>query len=283
MTITILGANGKLGAMIANGARQAGLVWQTQARAGEASIIWSGDFEEPAAKHVLKSDSVLINMIGKTGGDPADMQAANVDFVRSLLHHAAMKGIAHVVLASSAAVYGMGDGRAFKETDQTKPTTPYGLSKVAMERLAEKAKVPVTILRIGNVAGADALLAAARRFVDLHKPMDLHRLRNGDAPRRSYIGPDDLFHAIHRLTKPHDGPPRIVNVAHPQSVSLDSMLRAYKAQVLPELEWQDTPLPDGVPGCVTLNTDTLQHLVEMSEYSDPADAFVAQMNNTPIL
>jgi len=197
----------------------------------------------------------LINMIGKTGGDPADMQAANVDFVRSLLHHAAMKGIAHVVLASSAAVYGMGDGRAFKETDQTKPTTPYGLSKVAMERLAEKAKVPVTILRIGNVAGADALLAAARRFVDLHKPMDLHRLRNGDAPRRSY----------------------------PQSVSLDSMLRAYKAQVLPELEWQDTPLPDGVPGCVTLNTDTLQHLVEMSEYSDPADAFVAQMNNTPIL
>jgi UDP-glucose 4-epimerase len=69
----------------------------------------------------------------------------------------------------------------------------------------------------------------------------------------------------------------MINVTHPQPVSLDDMLRAYKTHHIPQLTWVDMPAPNGISHRVTLSTDKLQSFVNFQEYGDPADAMVRQM------
>lgn len=288
MTTTLLGANSKLGSILVSHARRAGLKWRTQTRSGAADVIWSGEFEGPAVEKIVQRDSTIINMIGVTSGDTQAMIDANEHFVTRLLHTARHTGVGHVVLMSSAAVYGIADKTPVHENAPLQPITPYGETKANMERIAQlipiaPSPMAITILRIGNVAGADALFAAAKRHAETRKPMQLHRLPDGTAPVRSYIGPRDLFDAVHALSARHEGPARVVNVAHPQPVRLDAMLQAYKSHLLPDLEWGDAPLPDGVPAVVTLSTDKLDEFVKFPHYNDPADAFVAQMVQAPTL
>ena len=71
--------------------------------------------------------------------------------------------------------------------------------------------------------------------------------------------------------------PRIVNIAHPQPVTLDSVLRAYRTHLLPNLTWLNSPAPNGTIPSVTLSTDKLQGFVKFEEYNDPANAMAAQM------
>lgn len=278
MTVTILGSNGKLGAVLASHARREGLGWRCQARTAAADFNWSGDFDA-VPDNLFAQGGTLINMIGTTKPDAAVLHDTNVRFVQDLLAKAAQSGVAHVVLASSAAVYGDGDA-PFDETAPLSPMAPYGNSKVAMEQAALAfgtiASPAITILRIGNVAGSDALSRVAQSRNADGTQMHLHRYEDGSAPVRSYIGPHDLFRAIKALTVPHEGAPRIVNITHPQPVALDDMLYAYRACIWPNLRWVDAPVPDGIPKVVTLSADKVQRFVKFDKYPKPAIAFVRQ-------
>jgi UDP-glucose 4-epimerase len=77
-------------------------------------------------------------------------------------------GECHLIFASSGgAVYGSGpaDGVAFRETDECRPLSPYGIQKLAMEHYlrtaSEQGWLRATVLRISNAYGE--LLAAERR------------------------------------------------------------------------------------------------------------------------
>ena len=282
LTTTLLGANGKLGAILACFAKRSGLGWRTQSRTELTDLQWSGAFDDPAADSVFVQGVTLINMIGYTGPDEELLHDINIRFVKDLLVKAADTGVAHVVLASSAAVYGAGDDTPFDENHSLKPITPYGVSKSKMEDIAHRLSATstspaITILRIGNIAGADALSAAANCQVRGGTPMPLHRFPDGTAALRSYIGPRDLFDVVCALSEPHNGPLRTINVAQPQPVSLDDMLRAYKTHHIPQLTWVDMPAPDSIPHRVTLSTDKVQSFVNSEEYDEPADAMVQQM------
>lgn len=283
MTSTILGANGKLGAILSHFAARAGLPWQTQARDGSADIMWSGDMHDPAAGRIFTKGATLINMIGQTATTRDGFQDSNVRFVRDLLSKATQTGVAHVVLASSAAVYGAGDETPFVEDTPLHPVTPYGISKATMEDVAhtfskDNDAPAITILRIGNVGGADALSAFAERHIAAGTSMPLHRFTDGTAPLRSYIGPRDLFNVIRALALPHKGPPRVVNVTHPQPLALDAVLNAYRTHLMPDLRWVDTPAPIEALRSVTLSTENVQKYVSLAKYGDPADAMARQIS-----
>lgn len=282
MNTTLLGANGKLGTILACCAARAGLGWRTQSRTNLTDIQWSSDFDDSATNSVFVQGVTLINMIGYTGTDEKLLRDINVRFVKDLLVKAVDTGVAHVVLASSAAVYGAGGDTSFDENDPLQPITSYGVSKSKMEEFAHRiaatsASPAITILRIGNIVGADALSAAANGHVRAGTPMPLHRFPDGTAALRSYIAPRDLFDVVCALSTPHNGTLRMINVAHPQPVSLDDMLRAYKTHHIPQLTWVDIPAPNGIPHRVTLSTDRVQSFVNFQEYDDPADAMVRQM------
>lgn len=263
-------------------ARLAGADWRTQARRAPADVIWSGDMHAPKADRIFESGSTLINLIGYTGPDEARLQVDNVTFVQTLLAKAADTGVAHVILASSAATYGAGGDAPFLETDPLTPLTAYGASKAAMERaalkFAKQSGTPaITIARIGSVAGADSLTAAAKRHVAAGTTLQLHRFKDGTTPLRPYIGPRDLFVALNALCAPHGGAARIINVVHPVPVTLESVLTAYRTHTMPDLKWSHTPAPPDIPPRITMSSNALQQLVKLDEYGDPADALGRQV------
>lgn len=283
--VVILGAQGRLGAMIAAYAKHAGLGWKTQARRAPADIVWSGDMDSAEAKKVFRTGATLVNMIGATSGDATRLHDANARFVEDLLAASAKAGVGHVILCSSAAIYGRAGSEPCRETDAPTPITPYGDSKAAMERIAKTLSadkvfrasgVKITVLRIGNVAGADALLAAAERHTMAGTPMPLHRFEDGAAATRSYIGPRDLFEVI-RAAITSDVAHRTINVVHLQAVTLDDLSAAYRDHLLPDLTWQDTPAPETVPPVVTLSADKVSRFVPFSTLMDPTDDLAAQV------
>ena len=280
MGVTVLGANGKIGRNLMACARVAQLGWRAQARTGQADIIWSGDMAQSSA--VFERGGTIINMIGHTGTDAALLHDVNVRFVEDMLVQAASAGVAHVILASTAAVYGNAGLAPLDEETSLHPTSPYGRSKAMMEDVARNfAANPhspaITILRIGNVAGCDALMAAAQHHVAVKTAMPLHYFANGATLQRSYIGPRDLFRAIKGLATPHADGLRVFNVVHPQPVGLDGLLAGYRAHVVPAREWVRTPAPTGTIPSVTLCTRRLQSQVTFEHFENPADAFTAQV------
>ncbi len=282
MTTYLLGANGRIGRTLHHHAERIGLGWQTQTRASGGDVQWSGDFHDPSCADLFRHGTTLINMIGQTGTNQEKLEATNVQFVKSLIKRASDTGVAHIILASSAAVYGDHGGAPLTEDAELKPLNEYGESKARMEDAVHEAAasqiIPaISILRIGNVAGSDSLLTAARKHMALGKKVPIHRFSSGAAPLRSYIGPHDLFTVVNALSQPHDRSVRTLNVVASNPVYLDDALAAYKTYLLPELEWTDTPAPKGTPEEITLSTKNLDHLVTLPEIEDYAFEMARQV------
>jgi UDP-glucose 4-epimerase len=276
---TLLGSNGRLGGMLKRHAIRTGLDWTFQQRNGPSGLSWSGDFNDPEAEAIFGEGDTIINMVGETGADQDRLEATNIHFVHALLNRAKNAGVAHVVLASTAAVYGPGHGAPFAESDALWPVTAYGVSKVAMEETAYACTngPAITILRIGNVAGADALLSAAYQCTSRGQPLSLHRFSNGSAAERSYIGPSSLAEVVTKLAQRATRGVQILNIAHPMPVYLDDLLAGYKAHLLPDLTWESAPAPDGVPPSVVLDTSALCEIHSFEDTTDPADLFARQV------
>ncbi|WP_296419550.1 NAD-dependent epimerase/dehydratase family protein [Pseudooctadecabacter sp.] len=280
MQTVILGAQGQLGGVLHRHARRAGLDWTGQGRRAGADVIWS--LQDKPAEAVFPENGTIINMIGYAGPDEDALQQANIDATDRILTLAKAHGVAHVILASSAAVYGNAGTAPITEEAPLSPLTPYADSKVRMEALAQAAagvagSPAITILRIGNVAGSDALTTIARRRIAAGAAMDLHRFADGTAPVRSYIGPRDLFDVVAALAPQPPAAIRTVNVAAPDPVPLDHVMTAYKTHVLPDLVWQDAPAPDSVPKRVILSIQALRALVDLPSASDYATHMARQV------
>jgi UDP-glucose 4-epimerase len=152
----------------------------------------------------------------------------NVHIGEAVLQSAVTTGVQRVLLASSQAVYKVGDGLPMAEDAPTLPVGHYGAAKLAMERAVERfrrADIDLCCLRIGNVAGADAMLInAAKATTD--SPVKIDRFGTGSGPVRSYIGPATLARVlVALLLNPFPLPP-VLNVAAPQPVAMADLVVA---------------------------------------------------------
>lgn len=176
--------------------------------------------------------------------------ALNAELARAALHAAEGRP---VLLASSAAVYGVpAPGALCREEDSPTPAAAYGAAKADMEAAVAGAPGAI-VLRIGNVAGADALLGRAAPVEG--RALDI--LPDGHAPRRSYIGPQALAAALARLARlaaTGAALPRVINLALPGAVGMDALLDAAGES------WQPRPAPVGAIPCVELD---LRRAVEL--------------------
>lgn len=129
-----------------------------------------------------------------------------------------------------------------------------------MEKVVHKAQseTAVTALRIGNVAGADAILGGWR------PGMQIDRFPDGRTPSRSYIGPVTLARVLHALCQADKLPP-ILNVAAPGAVEMGALLDAAG------LAWQPKPAPAAAIPEVRLDTNALERHVDFTpETQTPA-------------
>ena len=238
MDLVILGAGGKLGRLLRPLFPQRAR-WLTRADV---------DIHDTAAMHVaLRGADAVICMAGvtNTSAQPLHM---NTDVAVRTLDAARDASSGRVFLLSSAAVYGAATG-ACAEDGPTAPDSKYGESKLAMERVALQHPHPSTVLRLGNVAGADAILAG---WVP---GFQLDQLPDGSTPRRSYIGPNALARTLAALART-SALPHLLNVAAPGCVQMGALLDAAR------LEWKPQPATTATIPTVNLDTTRLRMFTE---------------------
>jgi len=276
--ILVLGASGRLGAMLRRVWPAGQGLWQ--ARAGPESGSGQGGADwlrlDPLAEPAALADAAgradaILGLAGVTpaaaarGADMADNIALGLAAVR-----AGAAARVPVLLASSVAVYGARGG-VLSETAPLAPVSAYGRAKAEMEAraadLATELGVAVTSLRIGNVAGADAILGGWRAG------FALDRFADGRTPRRSYIGPATLAHVLGdlalRAARRRDLPGAL-NIAAPGAVEMGALLDAAG------LAWAPRPAPQGAIPEVALDVTALAGLVPLDPKAGTAQMLVAE-------
>ncbi|MEP2581071.1 MAG: hypothetical protein ABJH75_25990, partial [Roseibium sp.] len=151
------------------------------------------------------------------------------------------------------------------------PLSDYGRAKAAMERrgaeLGAARGVAVTALRIGNVAGVDAILGGwAPGF-------RLDQFADGRTPRRSYIGVQTLASVLHDLIAAPDLP-GVLNVAAPGGIEMGALLDAAN------LGWTPRAAPDTAIADVQLCTDRLAGITGLEAADNEAAGMVEQWRKT---
>src|SRR5271170_1695803 len=98
------------------------------------------------------------SLVGESVAEPAKYWSANLGGSIALLEAMREFGVRTIVFSSTAAVYGEPERTPITETDPTRPTSPYGASKLAVDTtLTEFARLygfAAVSLRYFNVAGA---------------------------------------------------------------------------------------------------------------------------------
>lgn len=261
--LLVLGGSGRLGGLLRRvwslpGSAAPQLVWQARrpgdfAAFGGPSVVFDPLAEPGALARAVAAAEAVLLLAGPTRGT-AEALSAHAALAGAVLDCA---GGRPVLLASSAAVYGRPAGRLCHEEDAPAPISDYGRAKAAMEAVAA-GRPGAVVLRIGNVAGADALLGQPA-------PPGGRRLQvfaDGRAPRRSYIGPQALARALARLVRLAVGGttaggaasggaalPGVINLALPGAVGMEALLRAAGEG------WQADPAPPEAIAAVELAVD----------------------------
>jgi UDP-glucose 4-epimerase len=122
-----------------------------------------GSLRECAAEVLSDGTEAVLHfaaksLVGESMADPAKYWSNNLGGTITLLEAMREIGVRTIVFSSTAAVYGEPERTPIEETDPTRPTNPYGASKLAVDTtLTEYARLygfgPVS-LRYFNVAGA---------------------------------------------------------------------------------------------------------------------------------
>lgn len=251
MGIVVLGAGGQLGRLLRPVfPRAASWVMRSDVDICDAAALQAA---------LVGADAVLC-LAGVTPARPEPM-ALNTDLAIRTLDAAKAAGAGRVFLFSSASVYGRASG-VQGEDSAAVPLSPYGVAKLDMERATHAHAHPKTVLRVGNVAGADAILGGWRAG------FTLDTFEDGTTPRRSYIAPVRLACVLADLCVARDLPP-LMNVAAPGSVQMGALLDAAG------LAWRPRPADGETIGEVTLDTARLERFTAFEPSDSTPDGIVA--------
>lgn len=280
--VLVMGATGRIGTILRRTWAPGRALWQmrtesaaestaesTTGLAGDAADLAVLDpLGDPAAlARAAQGCGAVLCLAGVTptaaalGRDMADNAALALAAVRA----AAGAGVP-VLLASSAAVYG-DSAEDLTEASPRRPLSDYGRAKAGMEEqaadLGARLGVPVTALRIGNVAGSDAILGGWR------PGFRLDRFADGHTPRRSYIGPLTLARVLGDLVQA-GGLPRVLNLAAPGTVEMGALLDAAG------LDWTARPAPPGTIAEVRLDVSALLGFTALTPKDSLPEILVAE-------
>lgn len=236
---------------------------------GADGICW--DMDQPPPDLPQAAGRALFDFSGVTprsGGDPG----RNLLLARQAAVAARRWGAAHLFLTSSSSVVGATGPGGVDEARAHAPLGAYGRAMAAVERWADEAvhAVPVTVLRLGNVAGAGAPFDSAAA----PGPVRLDRFANGQGPLRSYAGPAGLAKLVVTLTervRAGQPLPRLLNVAGQRPTAMADIL----AHLGKPVDW--TAAPAEAVACAVLDTTRLEALAPGCMGDGDAGALVADV------
>lgn len=266
--ILVLGATGRIGRVLRQCWGGDAALWQARTpQKGPGWALFDPLGDAAALADAAQGVSAILCLSGVTnvraanGGDMAD----NTHLARAAIRAAAGSG-ARVLLASSAAVYGNQPG-VLGESTPLAPLSDYGRAKADMEDMAIKTGsdlgVSTCSLRIGNIAGLDAILGGWR------PGFQLDRFADGRTPRRSYIGMATLARTLGDLLAA-PALPHTLNIALPQLVEMGALLDAA------DLAWQPRPAPDSAIAEVALDVSALGAFTSVPRAASLPETLVAE-------
>ena len=219
-----------------------------------------------------------LSLVGESVLEPAHYFRTNVAGTVNLLDAIHAAGVSRLVFSSTAAVYGEPDEIPISETAPTRPTNPYGASKLAVDQLigyqAAAHDLSAVSLRYFNVAGASG------RQGELHSP-ETHLIplvlqaASGQRPAVSIFGTDypthdgtairDYIHvedlaAAHvlALEAAQSAGHRIYNLGNGSGFSVREVLDAAAAVVGREIPAVAAPRRAGDPAALVASSDLIR-------------------------
>lgn len=204
---------------------------------------------------VLTGVDVVYHLAGRPGVQSswgpgfADHGRDNIAATQRLLDAAVQAGVRRVVLASSSSVYG--STRARGDAGRPRPTSPYGVSKLAAEHLAGvygQLGLDVVILRLFTVYGPRQRSdMAIHRIIDAALGGPHFDLRGDGRQRRAFTYVDDVVAAA-RLAAGHQGlAGAVLDVGAPDDVSLADVIARVEAELTAPVPRRYVTRPPGDP------------------------------------
>jgi UDP-glucose 4-epimerase len=171
MRLLVTGGAGYIGSVVASALIEAGhdVTVLDDLSTGHADAVppkaafVRGTLRDDAARVLAEGTDAVLHfaaksLVGESVANPALYWSHNLGGSLALLEAMRETGVRRIVFSSTAAAYGEPERTPIEETDPTRPTSPYGASKVAVDTaLAEYTRMygfGAVSLRYFNVAGA---------------------------------------------------------------------------------------------------------------------------------
>ncbi|MGY0070438.1 NAD-dependent epimerase/dehydratase family protein [Streptomyces sp. QTS137] len=194
-----------------------------------------GDLNSLNLVDCLKSTSTVFHLAALPGVRPSWTQfpeylQCNVLATQRLLDACVRAGVERVVVASSSSVYGGADG-AMSEDDLPRPLSPYGVTKLAAERLAlafaarGDAGLSVGALRFFTVYGPgqrpDMFISRLIRSTLRNEPIEIY----GDGTQiRDFTHVSDVVRALVLTASVREQGSTVLNIGTGSAVSVNEVV-----------------------------------------------------------
>ena len=174
----------------------------------------------------MKNHDVVIHLAAKTDvidsiHNPDNTFQTNVQGTQNVLDSCKSNAISKIIVTSSAAVY-QNSGNSVNEKSTTKPLSPYGQSKLDMEKITIQSKINYAILRLFNVYGKGQTTGVIANFgknISENNPLTIF----GDGKAiRDFIHIDNVVDAIILSMKSTSG---IYNIASGNGTSITDLAK----------------------------------------------------------
>ena len=292
MKLLVTGGAGYVGSVVASQLVEAGhetvvLDDLTKGHEGAvpegARLLWGSLLDEEFVRETLAGgfDGVLhfaaLSLVAESVEEPERYYRNNVGGTLNLLEAMGEAGVPRLVFSSTAAVYGEPEEVPIPETATTKPTNPYGSSKLAVDGLighvAAARGLAATSLRYFNVAGASG------RFGEDHHP-ETHLIpivlqtaagtresvkifgtdyptRDGTAVR-DYIHIEDLGRAHLLALEASEPGHRVYNLGSGSGFSVLEVVEAARGVTGEDIRAEEAPRRAGDPPELVASSDKIE-------------------------
>ena len=174
----------------------------------------------------MKNHDIVIHLAAKTDvidsiNNPENTFQTNVQGTQNIIDSCKSHNISKIIVTSSASVYQSSD-KSISETNTTKPSSPYGQSKLSMEKITTESKINYSILRLFNVYGigqSSGVIANFKKNISENVPITI--FGDGEAIR-DFIHIDDIIDGIILSMKSASG---IYNIASGNGISITDLAK----------------------------------------------------------
>ena len=192
------------------------------------TLIVGDILDNPKLLNSMKNHDIVIHLAAKTDvidsiHNPSNTFQTNVQGTQNVLDSCKSNHISKIIVTSSAAVY-KNSNNSVDEVSTIKPLSPYGQSKLDMEKITIQSKINYIILRLFNVYGngqTAGVIANFEKNISGNDPLTIF----GDGTAvRDFIHIDDVINGIILSMKSTSG---IYNIASGNGTNISDLAKLF--------------------------------------------------------